>query len=313
MPIFDIFSKRQKRLREADPDVYVYDHLPTELRVQIVHIMNDTLGTGEDARRHENVVAAYRFITNSLCREYGTFFLPGTPQGQSVRYCDEELKRFVLNEKDAERVLDAVEQAFKVVNTHVRSFDYMHKGYSNEIAEGGIQELNARFRQHAVGYAFENNEIFRVDSELVHEEIVKPALSVLREKQFAGVQDEYLKAHEHYRHGRTKEALAESLKAFESMMKAICTRRSWYFDANATASKLIQICVDNGLIPSFWLSHFNSLQSSLASGVPTARNKLGGHGQGGVPIEVPSRFAAYLLHQTAATIVFLQKCDADLK
>ena len=60
MAIFDLFSKRQKRLRGEMPDVYVYDDLPNPLRVQIVHIWKDTL------RRYE-------FIVDALCREYGVF------------------------------------------------------------------------------------------------------------------------------------------------------------------------------------------------------------------------------------------------
>ena len=38
MSIFDIFSKRQKKLRGEVPDVYVYDKLPSPLRVQIIQI-----------------------------------------------------------------------------------------------------------------------------------------------------------------------------------------------------------------------------------------------------------------------------------
>ena len=41
MAIFDLFSKRQRRARGEVPDVYVYDKLPQELRVQIVHIIKE--------------------------------------------------------------------------------------------------------------------------------------------------------------------------------------------------------------------------------------------------------------------------------
>ena len=43
MGIFDLFSKRQKRLRGEAPDVYTYDEIPEPLRVQIVHIFRDIL------------------------------------------------------------------------------------------------------------------------------------------------------------------------------------------------------------------------------------------------------------------------------
>ena len=41
--VFDIFSKRQKKLRGEVPDVYTYDSIPEPLRVQIIHIWNGTL------------------------------------------------------------------------------------------------------------------------------------------------------------------------------------------------------------------------------------------------------------------------------
>ncbi len=44
MGVFDIFSKRQKKLRGEMPDVYSYNTISQPLRVQIVHIWQDTLG-----------------------------------------------------------------------------------------------------------------------------------------------------------------------------------------------------------------------------------------------------------------------------
>lgn len=41
--IFDLFSKRQKKLKGDVPDVYVYDNIPNALRVQIINIWYDSL------------------------------------------------------------------------------------------------------------------------------------------------------------------------------------------------------------------------------------------------------------------------------
>ena len=44
MSVFDLFSFR-KRLAAGDtPDVFTYDELPEQLRVQIVHIWRDAIG-----------------------------------------------------------------------------------------------------------------------------------------------------------------------------------------------------------------------------------------------------------------------------
>ena len=69
-------------------------------------------------------------------------------------------------------------------------------------------------------------------------------------------------------------------KSLESTMKTICDKRRWGYAKNDTASKLLAVCFDNGLVPPFWVSHFSALRATLEAGVPTGRNKLSGHGQG---------------------------------
>jgi hypothetical protein len=92
-------------------------------------------------------------------------------------------------------------------------------------------------------------------------------------------------------------------------MKAICVKRHWKHDPNATSNALLQVIFDNGLVPSFWNQHFSALRSTLESGVPTARNKLGGHGQGTQVVHVPEHLVAYVLHLTASAIVFLAEAE----
>jgi hypothetical protein len=44
MGIFELYSKHQKKLRGEIPEVYVFDEIPNSLRVQIIHIMRDSIG-----------------------------------------------------------------------------------------------------------------------------------------------------------------------------------------------------------------------------------------------------------------------------
>ena len=311
LPIINIFSKRQKKLRGETPDVYTYDDLPDPLRVQIVHIWTDTLVTYQHGhiRKAEE---AYKFIVESLCNEYGVFQLARTASGtvyRDGRYVD-ELQSFFLQEKDVEKALDAVELSFRVIA--IGNPPLTGRNYAFKRADDAIKELNHRFKEHGVGYQFANGQIIRIDSEFIHAEIVKPALKLLGQKHYAGAQQEFFKAHEHYRKGDAKAALAECLKAFESIMKAICEKRGWSCSSNAPAKHLIQACFENGLIPSFWQSHYSSLRSLLESSVPTGRNKLGAHGQGTIPVSVPSHLVAYMLHMTASAIVFLAEAEKNL-
>lgn len=310
MAIFDLFSKRQKILRGDVPDVYVYDNLPQPLRVQIVHIWTDTLGKGEQCWDGQ-VKQAYEFIVNALCREYGLFKLPGAKDYGNREFIT-ELANFFLQVDDVEKALDAIELSFRVIDRLTRSWEYLRRNDASERADQAISELNNRFKEHGVGFQFLEGEIVRVDSELLHIEAVKPALRLLNEKNYQGAQQEFLSAHEHYRHNKNKEALNDCLKAFESTMKAICDKRKWTYQPNATAKALIQVCFDNNLVPSFWQQQLSSLRSMLESSIPTGRNKLSGHGQGAVPTYVPDYLVAYMLHMTASTLVFLTNAEKNL-
>ena len=81
MPIIDIFSKRQKRLRGEVPDGYKYEIIPEELRVQVIHIWRDAFGEpyrnryGDLVYPHDTIKEAYEFIHATLCREYSLFIL----------------------------------------------------------------------------------------------------------------------------------------------------------------------------------------------------------------------------------------------
>lgn len=310
MAIFDLFSKRQKKLRGEMPDVYQYSEIPNALRVQIVHIWMDTLGNAEnywDSKANE----AYKFIVDTLCREYGVFRLAGAKDYGNREYLNEFVNAF-LHEKDVEKCLDFIELAFNVIDNSTRTYEYLLRSHASEKADEAIDELNTRFKEHGVGYQFTDGEMIRVDSELIHSKVIKPALRLLNQKHYAGAHEEFLKAHAHYRHGRYKESINECLKSFESVMKAICDKRKWAYQPGATAKVLIQVCLDNGLIPLFWQQNYSSLRSLLESSVPTGRNKLGGHGQGSESVSVPGYLVAYMLHMTAASIVFLAEAEASM-
>ena len=305
MPIYDLFSKRQKRLRGEVPDVYCYDDIPKALRVQIIHIIKDAFG--ENLHGHPNP-GAYKTVHDILCREYGLFTLEEYANSNFDAICS-----FLLNNNDCESMLDVIDLCFKLIEHYDKNPNHRGSNYNIKMNSGeAIKELNERFKEHGVGYQFESGTIIRVDSQFIHSETIKPVLQLLgNKKRFQGANEEFLKAHEHYRNGNYKECLAESLKSFESVMKAICQKQRWTYNQNDTASKLIDICFKNGLIPDYLQSQFSGLKSILESGVPTLRNKLGGHGQGTSVITVTQSIAEYALHLTASNILFLLNCEKE--
>ncbi len=302
MAIFDLYSKRQKQLRGEFPDVYVYDIIPRALRVQIVHIIRDAVG--EDNYSGAYASRVYDPINNALCREYGVFELVEYAQSP-----EEAIIKFFLAEKSVDKVLDVIELSFRMIDHFVRGIS-AHSSRRKIEPDAAIAELNGRFKEHAVGFQFESRRLIRVDSEYVHTEAVKPTLALLRAQGYEGANEEFLKAHEHYRHGRHKECLVEALKAFESTLKAICIKRGWEFQPTATAKVLIAICMNEGLFPSFLENQMHAVRALLESGLPTVRNKLGGHGQGPETIMVPEYLARYALNLAASNILLVVEADA---
>ena len=78
MAIVDLFHKRQKKLRGEYPDVYQYDELPDKLKVQMVHLWDETIkadysggGWNPSSLNREHLKKCYK----SLCKEIGVFKL----------------------------------------------------------------------------------------------------------------------------------------------------------------------------------------------------------------------------------------------
>lgn len=312
MAISNIYSKRQKKLRGEISDVYSYDEIPNGLRVQIIHIIKDTIGTCTSysgMKRYgynmDHTDFVYQEICKILRREYGVFALHRNADSHFSEIFD-----FFLNQKDVEKCIDIIELSFQYINNYVREKQY----YFNQEADDAINDLNYRFRENGVGYQFEQGEIIRVDSQLIHSEVVKPILLILSTtSEYDGVLHEFMSAHEHYRNKKYKESLNDCLKSFESLMKAIHEKHHWDYNSNDTAKKLISSCLANNLIPGYLQNQFSSLRILLESGVPTIRNKEGGHGQGTNVTNVPEHLASYTLHLTATNLLFLVKCEEQLQ
>src|SRR5205807_2321631 len=116
---------------------------------------------------------------------------------------------------------------------------------------------------------FTNGQLIKQTDQYIHTNVVLPALILLQDPLFRGAQEEFLKAHEHYLNQNYKEAINEALKAFESAMKTICQAQGWNHNPHPTASVLLTILFNQGLIPLMLQSQFNNLNGLLESGLPT--------------------------------------------
>ena len=317
MSEYEPYSRRRARLARADtPTMHIYDPLPEPFRVQVVLILDSVLGKPRRGVMsyhvgEETPSTIWGLFYDLIMRERGVFTLYQPPNMGSEPLSKQEQVRGYLayGEASTPELLDAIEIAFRVlhkVEDFIKGYQDLFTSYLTPLE--GIAELNKRFRQHALGYAFnpDTDLIVRLDSEYLHVEAVEPALHLLYQSGFTGAETEFAKAQEHYRHGRYEDAMTDALKAFESTMKCICDVRGWVHNPDKdTANELIKIVLREGLIPKWAESEFTGIRTILESGVPTARNRNAGHGQGSTVRQVPDYLAAFTLHMAAANIVFL--------
>lgn len=308
--IYELFSqRRRKEESKGAADVYQYDNVPNKLRVQMQQILNDAIGPQylPDAYSYHTPAHnpdGWRLIHNTLCREKGCHRI--VEKHYSIE--NEGVLNFI-GSADVEGFLDALELCGRVIERVIGSWhDAMRsqKGITQSPASA-LEEINYRLRESGLGYQYEDGEIIRVDSQYAHEEIVKPALRVLKGSKFEGAQSEFLEAHRYYRAGDFQQSIVSAGKAFESALKTVCSIKGWKYENGARASDLLKIVRGNGLWPQYLDGSFDQLLATLSSGLPKLRNDAGAHGQGPELKIVPSYVAGYALHLSAAKIIMMSE------
>jgi len=301
MPIVDMYSSRLAE-EQRSGDVWVYDTIPTVLRVQVANIVEDALGPVRDYGYSSGDL--YRLIRDTVAHEHGR-------QRLSLKEFDERPKSQVLacirSEQDVLVWLDLVEIAFRCIVLNLGRLGD-HDRQMNDITiapHDAVVELNERFRRAGFGYRYERGQIFRIDTEFMHHEATVPALRLLSDPRFSGADQEFRAAYDHLKAGEFRDCAVDALNALESTMKAICDAKGWTYEKGARASDLLKVLRRENLFPEFADQSFDQLIATLKSGLPVVRNATGGHGQGAKPVEVPEYVAIYALNLAASKIRLL--------
>jgi len=298
MDVYDIFSKRMKKQRGETPDVLISEPIPQNFRVQVVHIWSETIGklTSDFASQKH----LYKAVHSILCKEYGQFFLFSASEADYSTSAD--LSCWFLSEGNTEKVIDAIEISFVAIQSHCND-NYMFDNKTYNTNNEAISELNKRFLEHGLGYEYNGGQIIPITEEFTHSEIIKKSLNILNENKYQVANQEFREGFEHYKKGKYEEAIVSALKAFESTCKIILDENGWSYNPKDPISKLIKALIDKGLV-------LPELEAPLTSGLPPIRNKLGGHGAGKTPRQVPQEVAMYALQLSASNIVLLGKLNA---
>ena len=85
------------------------------------------------------------------------------------------------------------------------------------------------------------------------------------------------------------------------------------YSKGASASRLLSVVRENGLLPDYLDTSFDQFAATLKSGLPKVRGEEGAHGQGAEPRKTPDHVAAYALHLAAAQILFLVEAYQAMK
>ncbi|UYN96562.1 MAG: hypothetical protein KIT25_06415 [Enhydrobacter sp.] len=300
MPIWETFTRRRDReARAGQPEVYNYDSLPGTLLGQIVLIWNDALILHhryklDDAGKYwYGGDELWTTIEQVFQREHGMLRWPGGYEHDEAAY---RATDFFMNAANHDQRLDLIEIVMTFIHrTRTNSGNQQHL----------IDELNTRFRIAGVGYQCEDGKLFRMDSTVAHEEMVKPALRLLSGKGFEEADRQFRDAHTHYRRGEHPQAITEAGKAFESTLKAICTAKKWPYEKGARASDLIKVAVKNGLFPAWLEEGLTAYVAMMKTGLPGVRNEAGPHGTAPNAEPVRAYLARYALHMSASNILLV--------
>jgi len=300
--MYKLYSERIKESK-GELDVYTYDRIPISFRNQLFCIICDVIKQIQNSYYKD----IWLDLHDLYCREKGLKAL-GSNNTNYAGNAKSNFEEYISNAEDDD-LLDLIDYIFHMFDKPIRNH-YASNSYNGieEAIDEAITELNYRFKQHRLGYEFIQGEIIRIDNMVVHNAYIKPALHLLCEAGFEGAVQEYINAFEARRRGDNKAAIVEAEKAFESTMKAICSKRGFQYDPHKDAAKkLIEILKSNGFFPVYLENHLNIVAAALESGSPTVRNKTAGHGQGEEIIEIPDCYAEYVIGLVAVNIVLLVK------
>lgn len=300
-----------QRLKENNPQQsLVYDSIPQEFIQQYFYIVEDFFNTLPKplSERHRY----WEILCRKYCLEKGIPLLGE----DSECYYDELMLYLKSSEVYVEDILDIIELTFSeyiigsfVWDTITGRFyppDELQDTLYETNKKIAILNLNARFRQHNLGYELVNGQIIRKDSELLVQETITPAFSLLQDKRFKSAEDEMQKAFRFRRDGENAEAILNAAKAFESTMAIICNELQYTIKGTKrSAGVYLTALRDNGFYPSYLNDHLTHICNTLDKGLPCVRNEHGGHGAGTASTYISDAFADYALHLAATNIVFL--------
>jgi len=215
---------------------YRYD-LSDTFRNQVIYIWEKSVGFAPVTPNRNRALAIYEpgypgsvlvlnhygSVLKHYCEETGKIGLPGAASNPCLALAN------FFGEASTDDALDIIQAMMMFIPIAQANREFMGAVNPSLSYEEAVAKLNSRFAENSIGFRYENFQIVRIDSELLHSEAVEPAFRLLQLHGYDGALEEFQMAHKHFRAGpdRFDDCLTNCLKALESTLQSIIQFRKW--------------------------------------------------------------------------------------
>jgi len=183
MALPDIFARRKRNASGESRDVYSYDKIPQDLRIQVIQIFQDAIGPSRQGDGYAYLADPGREIYEYLIRMYRREAKKFHLTGKTYQSPDEEFYQWILDLDDTDLCISAMESALQIIDIFISKNWDKFREFVKIKPEEAISEFNGRFDEDRIGFHYEGGQIIQIDSKFLHKEVVVPALNLISGKK----------------------------------------------------------------------------------------------------------------------------------
>lgn len=192
-----------------------------------------------------------------------------------------------------QHVLDALEAFYRLL--------------SDEYKHPFLVEINAVLTEENSSWRMSDERMYLVDSRFL-EALKNQIEDEMKQAEFFGAHEEFNDALSNLLSGDIDDAIHKANCAFESALKSLLEQ------SEGAADDLLKYLRNKtDLLGAVSEKVQSAITSKVLLGLPVLRNKIGGHGQGPKPIDVPRAYGDLAINLAATYIKFLLDLKKELK
>lgn len=166
-------------------------------------------------------------------------------------------------------------------------------------------ELNSVLAEEASPWRMSEGRMYMVDSQFL-DALKDQQEEEMRREGFLGAHEEFTDARSYLQAGDVDDAIHKANRAFESALKSLLNQKE------GTADDLLKKLRDKtDLLDGVPKEAQRAMVSKVLQGLPVLRHKVGAHGQGAEPLEIPRAYGDLAVNLCATYIKFLLDLKKD--